>query len=89
MADFDPFLEVVLTPTVVKHVIIQLKDTLDEHGASVQSAQYRLELLDQNGNIMDPRRGDITAHLDPGDGAWLLDFMTRMRAKAEAALPSP
>ncbi len=69
------------TPTSIGPIFINLIDMPGN-----QSARYKVYILDQVQQEMDVIEGDLVPHLIPSDVTWLLDFVARMRAKAEAEL---
>jgi hypothetical protein len=69
-------------PTSIGKIVIVLTD------GEGKAASYDVYVLDQNNNrIHVPGdQGDLVPHLSPADITWLLDFVSRMRDKAEAEL---
>lgn len=81
--------EPVRTPTTISRFAIRLFDTyegLDEELNPIitQSARYEFVVVDQNGEFVKEYAGDIVPFLTSGQISAAQQFMTDMRAKAEA-----
>ena len=84
------------TPTTVRVVSINMNSVLSQSGppdgaydTEDKSANYTLQVLDQDGERMPPVGGDLLPHITPEQTAWLIQFMNDLRALAEAQLPAP
>ena len=54
-----------------------------------KTAGYEFQVLNGEDDVMKILTGDLIPHLEDEDKDWLLDFMSRMRAKAQEILPVP
>jgi len=75
-----------IIPTGIGTIYIILADKPAGESPALKTARYKVFVLDQHGNEMKLAEGDLVPHLQPSDVTWLLDFVARMRAKAEAEL---
>jgi hypothetical protein len=77
------------TPTAIGSVVIILKDrpAMESQPAS-KTVSYDVAVLDQDGRRMDVPQdtGNLAPHLTQAQINALIQFMTDMRAKAEAEL---
>lgn len=75
------------TPTSIGTIIVTLTDkpAMNEEPA-IKGARYHVIVMDQDSDHMATQEGNLVPHLSQSDVDWLLDFMTRMRAKAIAEL---
>ena len=81
MADFE--IAVTRIPTSIGriwHVIRDNPDTADE-------IRYVYEILDQNGQVMEMRRGDEMDYINTADKQALQAFANTQRGKAENTIP--
>lgn len=71
-----------VVPTSIGNIEITLFD------GDGQGANYRVHVLDQNGSEMRVPGdiGNLVPHLTQTDINWLLNFVSRMRAKAVAEI---
>lgn len=76
----------VLTPTRVNAITIRLKDWLEDTGGPNYGASFICYVEDQNGEPMEPVAGNLVPHISTADRNWLIDFMQRMREKAETEI---
>ena len=75
-----------IVPTSIGTIIITLIDKPANGEPAIKTARYKVQVLNQNGNEMSVPEGDLVPHILQSDITWLLDFLARMRAKAEAEL---
>lgn len=75
------------TPVPTSIGRMEIREWTDGQGG--QGASYYYEVLDQFGGILHQRRGDAVPHLTAGEITNAQDRMTRVRALAEASLPTP
>ena len=54
----------------------------DFPGGATDEVEYRVEVLDQSGNLMEVKDGNLVPHLTAGQITALQDFMADMRTKA-------
>ena len=54
-----------------------------------KGANFSLQFLDQDGEPMPIKGGELLQHLTPEQIAYQIQFLDDMRALAEAALPTP
>lgn len=76
-------------PTTIPRLTIHLSDRLAEgEEPASQTADYQLVLLDQNGRRIPFAKdtGNLVPHLTSGEITQLQDFMTTLRARAEAQI---
>jgi len=70
------------TPTTIADISIQLTDYI----AGVDQAEYSIQVLDQDGLLIKVLTGDLTPHLTGVQKIALQDFMSAIRAQAEAEI---
>lgn len=76
-----------VTPTSIGTIFITLIDKpASGDDPEIKSANYKIYVMDQDGHRMSVPEGDLVPHLQQSDITWLLDFVARMRAKAESEL---
>ena len=57
----------------------------DNDGTSINHIiTYNVQVLDQNGDVLDLKAGDLEPHLVAGQKTAIVDFLAEIRAKAEA-----
>lgn len=74
-------------PTNIRTITVTLRTKPEGiDGPAIQSAFYSVEVHDQNGSQISVvgESGDLIPHLPQSDAVWLLDFMARLRTKAES-----
>lgn len=78
--DFEPIAP--KSATAIADIIVHLRDTEYDPGA-----QYEVWVVFSDGDEQ-ARGGNLWPMLDAADKAWLVDFMARMRTRAESLLPT-
>jgi len=73
--------EAVRTPTTIGSMEIVLKDK--DGQAANHSAQYNIDVYDQNGNFMKRMEGNLRPHLTSAQLTTIVSFLAAMRTKAE------
>ncbi len=80
------------TPTSIPRLTVVISDRLaiEEEPAS-QTASYSFALLDQDDKpiAFDKNAGDLVPHITTAQRIALMDFMTSLRAQAEAQILPP
>ena len=79
---FDPAAR---TPTSVDRVELVLHVYEDEDGVRQHDASYQFDVLDQDGNAMDLRRGNLIDHLSAQRKTTLEGFLDFVMAKAKGS----
>jgi len=74
------------TPTSVGPVSITFV-VWDEGGTNQYAGRYSFHILDQNGEEMGQRNGNLVPHLTAGQQTAIINFLDEMRTKAEGVLP--
>lgn len=75
-------------PTSIGRIFIPLTD--NDGVAANHIVTFNVEVLDQNGKVMEIRTGNLIPHLSSEWKATLIDFLGAMRAKANTdILPLP
>ena len=81
------------TPITMRVVSINLESVLSQSepdgdwDTENKSANFTLQVLDQDGTPMPAVGGELLQHLTPEQIAYQIQFLNDMRALAEAALP--
>ena len=76
-----------IVPKIATSIGVISIDLYDGDGTNPnRSVRYDVEVVDQDGETMQGKLGDLVPHISPEDRAWLIDFQNRMRAKANAEI---
>jgi hypothetical protein len=76
-------------PTSIPIFTVTLIDNAGDDAAAVaigKHARFQIRVSDQNGETLREFSGDLQPHLTGGQITGLLDFMTDLRAQAEAEI---
>ena len=74
------------TPTSVGPVTLKFT-VWDDGGTNQYAGDYSFEIMDQNGEPMGRRRGNLVPHLTAGQQTAIMNFLDEMLTKAEGVLP--
>ena len=83
------------TPSTMRVVSVNMQSVLSQSepdgdwDTENKSANFTLQFLDQDGEPMPIKGGELLQHLTPEQIANQIQFLNDMRALAEAALPTP
>jgi hypothetical protein len=81
MADFSS--AVTRVPTSIGRIWHIIQD----NPSTADSVRYVYEILDQNGDVMETRRGDEMDYISSADKTNLQAFVNNQRTKANTTLP--
>lgn len=85
---FDPVKQPL--PTYVNRITVTMIDAKSDGlgNPPEKKATFEIIIHDQFEKVYEDacRRGNLARHLSDADKAWLMDFMARLRAKAESNL---
>ena len=74
------------TPTSIGTIVVILKDAVDggeDGNEAYQSAHFQVAVLNQNGERMETRKGNLVPHITTAQKNALMSFMASLRTQAE------